>query len=383
MENQPKKPHILFLFSDTGGGHRSAAEAIIEALNLEFPDRFSTEMVDIFREYTPPPLDKQPEMYPYLSRMTGMWRLGFRASNGRRRIRMIYNMLWPYTQSYAERLLEEHPADLIVSVHPVPNTPLLRVMRERNIPYYTVVTDLVSTHAFWFNNKADLVIVPTEKARQRGLELGLDEERLRVIGLPVADRFCQKAGSRQALRAKLGWPQDLPVIVLVGGGEGMGPLEKTAAAIDDARLPAALVVIAGRNQKLKARLEERAWNTPTFVYGFVREMPDFMLAADVLVSKAGPGTICEAFIAGLPVVLYSRVPGQEEGNVDYVVESQAGVWAPEPELVADALRNWLVDHPEERERASQAALEHARPNASREIARVLAERLGIKHAVPE
>jgi len=119
------------------------------------------------------------------------------------------------------------------------------------------------------------------------------------------------------------------------------------------------------------------------VYGFVREMPDFMLAADVLVSKAGPGTICEAFIAGLPVVLYSRVPGQEEGNVDYVVESQAGVWAPEPELVADALRNWLVDHPEERERASQAALEHARPNASREIARVLAERLGIKHAVPE
>ena len=80
---------------------------------------------------------------------------------------------------------------------------------------------------------------------------------------------------------------------------------------------------------------------PTKIYGFVREMPEFMRAADILVTKAGPGTISEAFIAGLPMILYSRMPGQEDGNVTYVVEKGAGVWAPEADLVVDTLRSWL------------------------------------------
>jgi 1,2-diacylglycerol 3-beta-galactosyltransferase len=69
------------------------------------------------------------------------------------------------------------------------------------------------------------------------------------------------------------------------------------------------------------------------VYGFVQDMPDFMRAADVLITKAGPGTISEAFIAGLPMILYSRLPGQEDGNVGYVVDNGAGVWAPRPDAV--------------------------------------------------
>ncbi len=66
-------------------------------------------------------------------------------------------------------------------------------------------------------------------------------------------------------------------------------------------------------------------------------MPDFMQASDVLVTKAGPGTISKSFIAGLPIIMYSRMPGQEDGNVTYVVDEGAGVWAPTPEEVVDAL----------------------------------------------
>ncbi len=72
-------------------------------------------------------------------------------------------------------------------------------------------------------------------------------------------------------------------------------------------------------------------------------MPDFMRASDCLITKAGPGTISEAFIAGLPMILYSYMPGQEDGNIDYVVNEGAGVWAPRPELVVSALRRWLND----------------------------------------
>jgi len=375
MANQPDHARIVFLFSDTGGGHRSAASAIIEAIELEFPGRFSCEMIDIFRQYAPPPLHMAPEIYPPLSRMPEVWKLGYKVSDGARRTRVFYNAIWPYVRTGVNRLVRENPADLIVSVHPLVNAPVLRALRNQQprIPYITVVTDMVSAHAAWYDNRADLVIVPTEAARRRGLKLGLLPEQIQVVGLPVADRFCREIGDRQALRERLGWPQELPVILLVGGGEGMGPLEGVASAINRSGLQAALVVVTGRNKQLKARLESRHWNIPTIIYGFVQEMPDFMRAADVLVTKAGPGTISEAFIAHLPIILYSRLPGQEEGNVTYVSNEGAGVWAPEPRLVVDTLRRWLAE-PAQLRQAIDACRRLARPFAAREIARILAER---------
>jgi 1,2-diacylglycerol 3-beta-galactosyltransferase len=115
---------------------------------------------------------------------------------------------------------------------------------------------------------------------------------------------------------------------------------------------------------------------PTFIDGFVREMPDYMSAADILVTKAGPGTISEALNAGLPLILYSRLPGQEEGNVTYVVEEGAGVWAPHPDLIVSVLQNW-IEHPEQRAKAAAACRRLARPQAARQIARTLAAKVGI------
>ena len=184
-------------------------------------------------------------------------------------------------------------------------------------PFASVVTDMVSTHAFWFDRRADLVIVPTEAARKRGLAVGLQSEQIHVVGMPVAERFAKPLGDKQHLRRQMGWPDNRPVVLMVGGGEGMGPLENMALAIDKSGLKVAVAIIAGRNRKLHEHLEAHNWRIPAFVYGFVKNMPDFMTAADVLVTKAGPGTISEAFIAGLPLILYSRMPGQEDGNVAF------------------------------------------------------------------
>lgn len=377
---QNDRANIVFLFSDTGGGHRSACEAIIEAINLEYPNQYTTEMVDIFRQYAPPPLDLAPDIYPTLSRMPDVWGLGYRVSNGRRRTSLMTGMLWPYVRRSINRLVNEHPCDLIVSVHQLANAPFLQaltIMRSAGrakIPFAITVTDMVSTHAFWYDARADLVIVPTEAARLRGLKMGLHPGRVKVVGMPVAERFARPLAEKPALREKLGWPQDLPVVLMVGGGEGMGPLEATARAIDAARLPVSLAIIAGRNQKLRKRLEARTWHHPTHIYGFVKEMPELMAAADVLVTKAGPGTISEGFISGLPIILYSKMPGQEDGNVTHVVQEGAGVWAPTPERVVRTLRQW-VEHPESRMRVAENSRRLARPYASREIARLLVSQI--------
>jgi 1,2-diacylglycerol 3-beta-galactosyltransferase len=378
MSQRPtERPQILFLFSDTGGGHRSAAEAIIEALQLEVGDQVATKMVDFFKDYTPAPFNRVPVWYPQMVRLPQAWGLGYRLSNGNRRARFLTTTVYPYVRRNMRQLVKHHPSDLIVSVHPLANAPVLRALGKSRPPFITVVTDLVTTHALWYNRRTDLCIVPTEQAGQRAYRNGLKSHQVKIVGLPVAERFCTPLGDKIELRQQLGWPQDLPIILLVGGGDGMGPIRKTAQAIAASGMPAALAIIAGRNQALKESLEAESWPMPTFVYGFVREMPTFMRAADILVTKAGPGTITEAINAELPIILYSRLPGQEEGNVEYVVSEGVGVWAPQPNLIVSALWDW-IKYPEKRQKAILACRRLARPHAAREIAQILVEHVGIE-----
>jgi 1,2-diacylglycerol 3-beta-galactosyltransferase len=367
MKKTDKLPHVLFLFSDTGGGHRSAAQAIIEALNIYFPDQVTTEMLDFFVEYAPPPFDMAVTTYAPMAQVPDLWELGYKLSNGKYRSKLVQEVLWPYIRKAAERLVEEHPCDMFLSVHPIINTPILKTLGENHKPYLIVVTDMVTTHAFWYNAKATLTLVPTEEAKQRGLDIGMREEHFQVVGQPIADRFRRPPAQKEELREKLGWHKDRLIVLMVGGGEGMGPIEETVHAVDQARLDLSMVIIAGRNEVLRNSLENADLQTDAIVYGFVDNMPELMNAADIILTKAGPGTISEAFTAGLPIILYSRMPGQEEGNVDYVVEKGAGVWAPYPEQVVTALRYW-IDHPDERKKTARTSKKLARPDASRDIA---------------
>ncbi|HSM23870.1 MAG TPA: glycosyltransferase, partial [Anaerolineaceae bacterium] len=360
------KPSILFLFSDTGGGHRSAAEAIIEAIHLEFPNRFETNMVDIFKKYAPLPLNYAPEIYPILSRYPKMWKVGYEVSDGTRRIRAFYDAMWPYLRRAVHQLLKDNPVDLLVSVHQLVNIPILRVKSRSTVRFVTVVTDLVSTHSAWYHPGADLVIVPTIPAREKALKNGLPYEKVMVIGQPVAEKYAKLSEDKHGLRAKLNWDNQLLTVLLVGGGEGMGNLEMHAKALNQSNLPIQLIIIAGRNNQLKSRLESQIWNMPTKIYGFVKEMPEFMQAADLMITKAGPGTISEAFIAGLPLILYSKMPGQEDGNIGYVVNQGAGIWAPHPDEMINCLRNW-IDHPDEMLLVANRSKQLAKPNASRDI----------------
>jgi 1,2-diacylglycerol 3-beta-galactosyltransferase len=377
-DHPPKRPHILFLFSDTGGGHRSAAQAIIEALQLDYDERITTQMVDILQDFAPRPLSYLPKWYPYMVRFPEVWGAGYRLSNGSHRARLIVESAYPYVRRSLHRLIDRNPAEMIVSVHPLANDPFLHALGKRHPPFITVVTDLVTTHAMWYGKDVDLCLVPTEAARQRGLLASLKAEQLKVVGMPVAARFCQPLVEKSALRRRLGWPLDVPIVLLAGGGEGMGPLEKTALAISKAKLPIALVVVTGRNIELKKHLEARQWRMPTFIYGFVHEMPDFMRAADILVTKAGPGTISEALNAGLPMILYSRLPGQEDGNVDFVISEEVGVWAPLTSEIISTIQEWIT-YPKKRQLVADACVQAARPQAAREIATILAKRLGVQN----
>ncbi len=372
----PRKPHIVFYFSDTGGGHRSAAEAVIEAVHLEYKNNVTTEMVDFFKDYAPPPFNRVGAMYPYMVKAPRLWQASFYATDGRAQARVITATTWPIASRGAKALVRQHPADLIVTVHPFANTFALRALGKDRPPFINVVTDMVTTHALWYDKRADLILVPTKQAYENAIRFNMPPEKVRVVGLPVADKYCKPLGRKSTLRKKLGWTLDKPIVLLVGGGEGMGPLAKTAREIDASGLDVGLVVVCGRNQRLKATLEAENWENPTFIYGFTRDMPDFMRAADFIVTKAGPGTIAEALNAELPIILYSKLPGQEDGNVTFVEEEGAGVWAPKPQDVVRALTRW-ISRPAEKQTVIENCRRAGRPEAARVIARTIGDMLGL------
>ncbi len=370
MTRQAEPKRLLFLFSDTGGGHRSAAEAVREAIADEFGARYAVDMVDIFKDYAPSPLNRVPAVYPFLVRWPRAWAWGYRLSDGRRRARLMFTGFWPYLRRQAHALVNEHRCEGVVSFHPFASHPVLRAFGQRPPPFITVVTDLVSTHATWFNPGSAYCLVPTPQAYQRALECGLHPSRLRMFGLPVSRRFLARTEEKAALRARLGWPPGIPMVLLIGGGEGMGRLKQTALSIDRSTLPVGIAIVAGRNDTLKAELSRIHWQVPVFIYGFFNEMPLLMQAADFLVTKAGPGTLNEAFISGLPIIVYDYLPGQEEGNASYVEGHGAGVWAADSEAVIATLNHW-VHNPEVVERFTNASRDLARPEAGPKIARLI------------
>jgi 1,2-diacylglycerol 3-beta-galactosyltransferase len=236
-------------------------------------------------------------------------------------------------------------------------------------PFVTVITDLVQAHPLWLCPKVDLCLTATEAARQDALHAGLPTEKTHVVGLPVSLRFTQGLPEKPLARAGLGLHPDLPTVMLMGGGEGVGRIYEIARTIADSRLPAQMAIITGRNEKLQRRLASIAWEIPTCITGFVDNVQEWMVAADVLITKAGPGVLSEAFAIGLPLVLSGAIPGQEVPNLGYVVAQGAGVAETDPMQIACWLAQHLRPGDEVLARMAAASRRLARPDAAFQIAR--------------
>jgi 1,2-diacylglycerol 3-beta-galactosyltransferase len=283
-------------------------------------------------------------------------------------------ILMPFFSHSLRQIYEAERPNLVVGVHSFVNHIPVRVLRRTtgdHIPFVTVITDMVAVHSAWCCPEVDYCLVPTQEARQRAIGFGMPQEQVEVVGQPVALEFAANLGEKSDVRRRLGLDHDRPGVLIVGGGDGVGPLYETARAIATTVPNAQLMVVAGRNAELRQKLESTTWEIPTRIDGFVENMPELMCASDLLVTKAGPGTLAEAFIAGLPVIISSYIPGQEEANVRYVLEHQAGAYATDPLEIAGIVRNWLQPGDPLLEQVVANASALARPDAAAVIARRL------------
>jgi 1,2-diacylglycerol 3-beta-galactosyltransferase len=386
---QPPLP-LLFLIGDTGGGHRSAAAAVAQALDRLLPGRFVPVIWDPLRGPDVPRLLRWfAGLYGPCIRLTPwLWWLFWRASESPRVLGAVRRTIMAPVYGSVARAAEACRPVIIVAFHPMTADPAVRARDLTTdalasgplAPVITVITDLITAHLSWRDAAVDRVVVPSAEIADRCAKDGMAAERYVPLGLPVAAEFCEpplSEAERKELKRELGVQGEF-LVVLTGGAEGSGGLRRRAAAILRKVDDVDVAVICGRNRMLKrrvARLAHRKGNGRLTAHGFVGNMADWLRCADVVVGKAGPGTIAEATCCGAPLVLTSYVPGQEKGNAEFVTGAGAGTYASRPRQLAAEIGRLRRD-PESLSRMRAAAVRASRPRAAADIARFLADLSG-------
>ncbi|MER2598825.1 MAG: glycosyltransferase [Caldilineales bacterium] len=370
---------IVFLMSDTGGGHRASARALMAALTTQHGTAVHCEMVDVLTRYASWPIKRAALFYqPMVDRTLWLWRALWWSSEITPSWHLLDAGAGLWQQRRLRNFAREHPADLYVSVHPLLNSLARRAIQpvQPHARFATVVTDLDSAGRSWFDRKSDLVVVPSPAVARRAQQLGVPAARLRLLGLPIHPEFSQAEPDRAQARKALGLAER-PTVLLLGGGAGIGPLEMIAQTVAPAlaRRDGQLVVVCGRNEALQQRLSRATWPIPVTVQGFVQDMPRWMAAADLLISKAGPGTIAEALACHLPMILSGYIPGQETGNVAYVEQNGVGKLAHTPQRIAALAETWLDPASPVLTTMQQHCGTLAHPHAAEQIAAALSELL--------
>jgi UDP-N-acetylglucosamine:LPS N-acetylglucosamine transferase len=325
---------IRILFHDAGGGHRNAAVALQTVIEQQGRDwkveltQFQelTDRLDVLRKLTGIRIQEQ-----YNALLGNGWTLG--ATQLLRVLQATIRIFHAPMVKLLKKYFQEHPADLLVSVIPHFNREIGEAWRavhpER--PFVTIVTDLADfPPRFWIEpGKEQYVICGTEKAVEQARAMGKDETHvLATSGMILRPDFYSANGTDpSALRRELNLQPDLATGMMLFGGFGTKVMYEIAERLEAAGLPLQLIVICGRNEELAEKFRARAWQLPVHVVGFTKEVHRLMHASDFLIGKPGPGSVAEAMVRGLPVILECNawtLP-QERYNAEWVKEKRVGI----------------------------------------------------------
>ncbi len=369
-------PRILFAISDTGSGHRSAAVAIVAAIQNLVGSSVECHIVDMLASSGVPVVRSAPEVYDQMrDRWLALFDLAYQVTDGRRRVDALTWMLYFSAHRNILRVLEQIQPTMVVSVHPLTNRFIANTRRVYRLSFHfiTVVTDLVSLHASWADPQAELCIVPTQEAFERQHKEGLPLEKLLLTGFPVHPKFATYNRTRDAAREALGIHREQFTVLMTSGGVDSSQARELLRELTQTYRDLQFLYVTGKNAALREALVEANLGANVRIYGFVNNMEELMGASDLVITKAGPGTLMEALVIGRPVIITEAVGMQERGNIDFVLNYELGAYCPTPDRIVAAVAELMQPDVYV---ATAARLQDAVPrDGAIEIARALIGRL--------
>jgi len=366
----------LVLSVDIGAGHRRAAEALAAGIERQVPGS-RARIVEALDYVGPGARDLARDLYLGVQReVPDLWGFLYEQRDALSFFAPLSELVDDFRSHGLRPLVRSFDPHVIVAAHPIGCGLAggLRRTLPRSPPAVAVLTDF-DAHPAWVARGIDLYLVGSESVRHGLIAHGATAGKVVATGIPLRRDF-ETVRGRNVRGEDVGLPHGPYTLLLLGGGLGLGPVIETAEALGSLQGPVQLVLIAGRNERLKAQAEQLARRSPIplHVRGHVEDMAAYMALAHLAIGKPGGLTSAELLAAGVPLVALSPLAGQEEANSAAL--TAAGV-ALRADYASDALLavRGLLSDPQRYARMADAARALGRPRAARDAAAEVLRRL--------
>jgi processive 1,2-diacylglycerol beta-glucosyltransferase len=361
--------NILILTAGYGEGHNSAARGIRDGLRKVAPDAVHVELHDLFAETYGVVNDWARVAYMgMINRTPQVWGVIYRWLDRQKKFAGDFRVFFTL-KNYLRRMLDRLQPDVIVSVYPAYSHMLDELLGWEGAPQHkrvVLVTDSISVNAIWYQCSADYYLLPNKVSAEVLLHAGIPAEKVKTFGFPVSPVFAELTEVRPQPSDENG----RRVLYIINSANSSAPeLVRQLAHLPEIQL----TVTVGRNAGLKVSVDKiRRTVTQEFeAVAWSDELPRLLRANHLVISKAGGATVQEAMSAGCPIIVNHVIPGQEEGNARYIMETKSGTVALTHDRVISAVQNAFAnDAAQWREWAANIS-ELGKPTASLDIANFL------------
>jgi processive 1,2-diacylglycerol beta-glucosyltransferase len=367
---------VLIATVTAGAGHLAAAAALDEAWRALRPSDL-IDRVDLVKFFSPLHRRIVSDGYVKLvEHAPEFWGMMFAKTDDPRLARRLNRVrtLFP-SQSRARfgRHVKQFKPDVVLCTHYLPLEILGHLRKKKDGPKpmaVSVITDF-EAHALWMETCVGLYCVAAEETRARLVARGAPAENVVATGIPISARFSARPDP-MAVRKHAGLRDDLPVLLVLSGGFGMGPVAEILVELDKVERSFQTVVVTGRNEELRRELAALDRKHPTRVVGFASNMHELMGMADLIITKPGGLTSSEALALGKPLFILNPIPGQEAANSDFLLERGAAAKVNRVEDLPYRIDQLLGS--KKLAEMARAARKLGRPGAAREICELVIER---------
>jgi len=366
----PKR--IILMYISEVSGHRSATMAIEKAIKQLHPN---TEILNINAfNYTNPISEKViNRIYmEVIKRTPKIWDYLYDNPSVVRGLENIKQHIHKSNSPKLKKLFDKFNPDLVVCTQAFPCGMVADFKKTYgvNLPLVAVLTDYIP-HAYWVYDEVDYYITPSDEVSVRLEKKGVKASKIKSYGIPFDPKFNQKL-SKDDILSKLKLNPDKPVILIMGGGQGLGPIKTIVKSLEKSEHDITELIVAGTNKKLLRTLKRKIkhYKKEIHLFGFVQNIHELMHISKVIISKPGGVTTAEVLSMGLPMIIVKPIPGQEINNTNFLTQKQAAIKVDEPKEVYQVIDDLLKNNIK-LERLRAAGLKIAKPSASMDIAKLI------------
>ena len=364
------------MYISDNSGHHKASLALETAFKYECSD-IETLNVNAFN-YTNPVIEKiiNSTYMSVIKRKPEFW--GYLYDNPAilKQAQNIRKIIHKHNTEKLKKLFESFNPDACICTQAFPCGMVADYKKTFNAGFslFGILTDF-SPHSYWIFDNVDKYFIPASEAGEKLIKNGVAEDKICVSGIPIDPRFKSPIEKPMVLK-KYGLRSDLPIILLMGGSQGIGPLKEVYASLNHMQQQIQIIVVSGINKKIFRwfKRREKSSKQKLLSIPYAENVAELMEISDILISKPGGITLSEALVKGLPLCVIKPIPGQEQMNTDYLLKHNLALSLRNPAQCGIVIEE-LITNRSKLEQLSKKAKEFSKPDSAITVVKKIMEHI--------